>query len=1240
MLYLRCPGPALGTLLLPALAVTASLPAEGAAPLRATGGLTAEANGTALSSVSLDGQALPGVSITAVVEDPATGQPAGDRFTVSGRWRATGQTLRLEGEVRASGSEECAADLVIRVEGATLALGTMAEEPLLLPQKLLGKLPLVSLRINGEDSLALAVPPDRLAMFSFRQVGNAVELRFPFGFTTNAKPALRMRAPFTCVIYRTDPRWHFRSALARYYALFPALFKPFARDQGGWFFAAPVAELPNPQHFAYYEGGPGDWQLAKARGMGTYPYRESSSATIHLPGKTLPKSYAEAMEQFTALEQRRTLEAWDAQEAFEIDTTVKRSGAQSLLADPGTTGRWVGAIQSVDFKKPYTGPIRVEGYSRAEGVSGERDNNYSIYVDVIYDDNTYLFGQCATFSPGTHDWEHSEVVIQPEKPVARLRIFCLLRGRSGKAWFDDLRAGPADQPEVNWMVNPGFEKLGRRRDLQYIRDNVCWNSRDEWVFYITDNLSADVGPAEPMNLLRFTLNVDPDIPSTPERPATAATEFAHYDGVFRNQPEVDGLYIDSVSAWCYGVLNFRRDHWRYNDYPFTYEPGSYKVAPHGRFAMFEYLQALQRRYHPKGKPIFTNIHVNLDAFPLYLVSDVPGIESSLFQDQDSLFFYRASSYQKPLLLLNFMNLHGLDRREIAELYHYNAAFWGEFPSTGRFVQRAYREYGDVTHAYVPAIQEISAAGWQPIPLVSGARAERFGEKDAVYFTIQAPAEAAEETLLIQPEALAGMGTTLAAFDAVRLQELPLTRRGAQWALPLVHGGPEVQVVRIMPRAKVAAWLLERARRHALNATRVQGTEGVTAELQALRESLEKQAAEETERYPFAEWHARLAAALASVPENEEDLYALSRRREVLQARQALAALAAHVAGVRFTLEGPRLGYPGRVLALTAQATAPAGVQARVLHFGAQPAPASPLQLTPPAPANADTTLRLEAEAPGTYEVTAWFEVTPAGQPAWQVPITTRAFFVPAAALSLSETQGSEEARSYQVQIERRAPEIPLVLHAEAQPPVEVTPATLPLAADQTQAEVRVRRRDDGLPHTLTVRVTSPQGAELARAETSYWNEPPVPEANLALGRKGARCSVDSTYDGYHTDVLTNGVTATAGLHWTQHAWASKESADSHWVQIDFPEPTQVSEVWLYWAVDNGVLHTSRRYSIIGLGEAGRQELAQIDGQSPRSFSRHTFTPTRVTAIRIEQTANGGSEARPGLLWLREVCVLP
>ncbi len=85
---------------------------------------------------------------------------------------------------------------------------------------------------------------------------------------------------------------------------------------------------------------------------------------------------------------------------------------------------------------------------------------------------------------------------------------------------------------------------------------------------------------------------------------------------------------------------------------------------------------------------------------------------------------------------NYLKLHGLDKREIAEAYHLNAAQWGEFPSTGRFVQRAYREYGDVTHAYLPTSKELSAAGWQPIPLASGARVERFGERGAVYFTVR------------------------------------------------------------------------------------------------------------------------------------------------------------------------------------------------------------------------------------------------------------------------------------------------------------------------------------------------------------------------------------------------------------------------------------------------------------------------------------------------------------------------
>ncbi|MBM3501873.1 MAG: hypothetical protein FJX74_24735, partial [Armatimonadetes bacterium] len=273
------------------------------AQLRTRDGLAATAERTALSSVALDGAELPNARVDVQVVDPGAEAEA-TGFEVTGEWTAEGGCLRLAGEVRAEGEADRAADLVVRVRGAELALGTMAGDPLLLPAKLLSKLPIVSLRIGGEDCLALALPPDALAIHEFRSGKGFVELRYRFGFTRDARPELQLRAPFRCVLYRTDPQWHFRSALEGYYRLFPQPFEPFIREAGGWFFAAETQDLPNPQHFHYHEGGPAGWQEDDERGLGTYPYQESSSWTISLPGGELPKSYDEAMARFAELEQQ------------------------------------------------------------------------------------------------------------------------------------------------------------------------------------------------------------------------------------------------------------------------------------------------------------------------------------------------------------------------------------------------------------------------------------------------------------------------------------------------------------------------------------------------------------------------------------------------------------------------------------------------------------------------------------------------------------------------------------------------------------------------------------------------------------------------------------------------------------------------------------------------------------------------------------------------------------------------
>lgn len=1215
-----------------------------AAPVTTNDGLTAEADGATLHSLALAGDALAGVAIEAVVIDPHTAQPAAEGFTVSAQWVAQNGLLRLEGEVRAEGEEDRVADLIIRVRGVEVPLSSMSEEPLLLPRALLSKLPLVSLRTGAQDALALAVPPDRLALFEFRIIEGGVELRFPFGFTREARPELQMRAPFACVIYRTDPRWRFRSALRRYYTLFPEPFEPFIREPGGWFFAAPVPDLPNPQHFHYWEGGPGGWEEAKARGLGTYPYRESSSYTVSLPGSELPKSYEEAMERFDALAQQIVPAAWTPQQAMEIVQDVKLSGERSLLADSGETGHWTGARQAVTLDPPFDGPILVRGHSRAENVAGARDNSYSVYVDVVYEDGSYLFGQCATFTTRTHDWEESRHLIQPAKPVAELRVYCLLRGKTGRAWFDDIHVGPADEPEVNWLLNPGFEELERRRDLQYIRDNVCINSRGEYVVSITDNLSSDVAPTTPMNLLRFTLNLDPDIPSTEERPAVAAGEFDRFDRIFRELPEVAGCYIDSVSAWVYRVLNFRREHWPYNSAPFSYDPGTRQVAAVGRFAMVKYLRALQERYHPLGKPIFTNIHVNPDAFPVYLVSDVPGIESSRYRDEDALFFYRASSFQKPLLLMNFINLHGLDQRDLAEAFHLNAAQWGELPSTGRLVQQAYRDYGDVTHAYMPSIKELAAAGWQPVPLAEGMRVERFGEGEAVYFTLRAPATAAGETLRILPEALAGMGDDLVAFDTVQLRELPLVRAEDGFALTLTHGASQLTIVRISPREAVAEWLLERARAHALHATRVQGTVGVTPELAALHEALSR--AVEPEGIPamMAPWQDALQAALDSVVGPEEDLFALSRRREVLQAAQALAALNVFLSGHSFELTESVMTVPGRAATIAAVWGTPRpGFETRLVRLetveGRQIAP----DLEPITAASLETReSRVTPTAPGTIGVRAAFHVQRRGERPWTVHRLGHVFALPAAELEVKASATDEEARSFEVNVTRRdaaAPEV--VLEARVLPEGAADPPPISLGADRATAVFRVRRVDDGRQRTLEVIARDAAGNELARASgPSFYDEPPAPEGDLALASLGATVTTDTSYGGgYSPEPLIDGLTQVAGLHWTRQAWASRDSREPHWLEVILAEPAHVGRVWLYWAIDGARVQCSRSYTVIGLTDDGPVELASVeDGPTGVTVSRHEFEPVVLRGVRVEQPSGGGPQHRPNIMWLREVCM--
>ena len=64
-------------------------------------------------------------------------------------------------------------------------------------------------------------------------------------------------APFRVLLYRHDPAWGFRSALQRYYALFPEFFVKRAKNEGGWYVWGNMKDTPEAKQAGFgFHWGP------------------------------------------------------------------------------------------------------------------------------------------------------------------------------------------------------------------------------------------------------------------------------------------------------------------------------------------------------------------------------------------------------------------------------------------------------------------------------------------------------------------------------------------------------------------------------------------------------------------------------------------------------------------------------------------------------------------------------------------------------------------------------------------------------------------------------------------------------------------------------------------------------------------------------------------------------------------------------------------------------------------------
>jgi len=167
-----------------------------------------------------------------------------------------------------------------------------------------------------------------------------------------------------------------------------------------------------------------------------------------------------------------------------------------------------------------------------------------------------------------------------------------------------------------------------------------------------------------------------------------------------------------------------------------------------------------------------------------------------------------------------------------------------------------------------------------------------------------------------------------------------------------------------------------------------------------------------------------------------------------------------------------------------------------------------------------------------------------------------------------------------------------------------------------------------------------------------------PSSNIALGHT---VTVSGTYDdNYSSDVLTDGIIDADGG--TSATWASDDSDDDHWIEVDFGSSQTVKSIALYWALNNYSgnwmisqevriqRYTGSSYVTVATVESGECYLASLDSMivtstDPQSVTMTTgtrsititgFTPFETSRLRFYQPSQRGPISYNNIMWLTEV----
>lgn len=278
----------------------------------------------------------------------------------------------------------------------------------------------------------------------------------------------------------------------------------------------------------------------------------------------------------------------------------------------------------------------------------------------------------------------------------------------------------------------------------------------------------------------FRLNPDPDIPN-------GSGQWVYKQVIDRSNDykekgmTTDGVSFDGVST---GYLNFRREHFKYVDYPLSFDYETKRPVIIDAFSNYECLRYVANKQHNLGKIIMANGFPSDYMFASHLIDSGNAESSKPFSDSRAN-LARTLLYQKPyscMLKGDFSTSQGRSKLESymkKSLFHgiyltaYNVSGGGE--DTNYFEHPEwYNEGRDTFKKYVPLVRRISTAGWEPITYAKSSDTdvyvERYGEfhDNNLYFTLLNNSESLKTIILnIQADELGINNETVIIEDVIK-----------------------------------------------------------------------------------------------------------------------------------------------------------------------------------------------------------------------------------------------------------------------------------------------------------------------------------------------------------------------------------------------------------------------------------------------------------------------------------------